>query len=134
MKRTSKVLLQAAVLIMALLLCGVAQAATRAVRAENMSLARGETNKLFVSFDTLGDEYAVSFTLCFDTNQLAFVGAVRASGVAGTEHHRGRQAFADEEPHVGAVRRAEPPRLATQHGLRSGRDPRGEWPRGIHAS
>ncbi len=82
MTRFQNVLLRTGVVALALLLTNFAQAASRAVHAQNMTVARGETNRLFVSFDTLGDEYAVVFTLCFDTNQLAFVGAVRGSSVS----------------------------------------------------
>ncbi|HMJ90791.1 MAG TPA: BACON domain-containing carbohydrate-binding protein, partial [Candidatus Acidoferrum sp.] len=84
MTKRLNVLLRTGVLLSGVLLTGLGHAADRVVRGQDMAVTRGGTNQLFISFETLGDEYAVGFSLCFDTNQLAFVGAVRGSSVSNT--------------------------------------------------
>ena len=49
----------------------------RVVRAVNASINRGQTNRMFVVLESQGDENALGFSLCFDTNLLTFVRAVR---------------------------------------------------------
>ena len=72
-------------LFLALLLAfaGVADSAgaDRVLRAQDFTVARGQTNTLRISLEGLGDENALGFTVCFDTNLLALVPPVRR-GVA----------------------------------------------------
>ena len=56
----------------------VAQAGSlRIVRAADMNVARGQTNRVLVVLESTGIENAVGFSLSFDTNLLTFVEAVR---------------------------------------------------------
>ncbi|MFM1769790.1 MAG: hypothetical protein RJA22_2319 [Verrucomicrobiota bacterium] len=53
------------------------QGSLRVVRVSDASVARGQTNRLLVVLESQGDENALGFSLCFDTNALTFVRAVR---------------------------------------------------------
>src|SRR5881296_3451297 len=57
--------------------------AERSVRALDMSLAQDQTNCLSVLLEALGNENALSFSLCFDTNLLTFTSARRGSDATG---------------------------------------------------
>ena len=50
--------------------------ADRIIRARDMAVAPGQTNRLFIALESLGDESALGFSLAFNTNQLIFVQAV----------------------------------------------------------
>ena len=49
----------------------------RTVRALSMNVLRGQTNRLLIALESTGVENAMGFSLCFDTNLLGFVEAVR---------------------------------------------------------
>ena len=67
------------------LACGAQSfGAQRAIRGMDMTVVRGETNRLYISLEALGDENAVGFSLCYDTNLLKLIGAVRGSAVSNT--------------------------------------------------
>jgi hypothetical protein len=70
-------LFKAGVLSWALSLTADCMGADRILRAQDMTVARGETNTLLISLESLGDENALGFTLCFDTNHLQLVPPVR---------------------------------------------------------
>src|SRR5436190_2626950 len=63
----------------ALLSAPTGQAAARVHRATAMTVARGETNRVFIMLDALGDENASGFSLCYDTNLLTYIKAVRGA-------------------------------------------------------
>src|SRR5688572_29867537 len=73
MSKQLYVLFRAGVLSLALSLANYCGAADRIVRAHDMTLARGETNKLFISLEGFGTENALGFTLCYDTNLLTLL-------------------------------------------------------------
>ena len=50
--------------------------ATRTVRVQNLTLMPGQTNRMFVQLEALGDESAVGFSIAYNTNLIRFVGAV----------------------------------------------------------
>src|SRR3954469_26005734 len=52
-------------------------AAGRNVSAVDMSLHRGETNRLAIVLEAQGDETGVNFSLCFDPSLVTFIDAVR---------------------------------------------------------
>ena len=61
-----------------LLILGLAQqgwCAERIVRAQAMTIAPGQTNRMLILLESLGDESAVGFSIAFNTNLLRFVGA-----------------------------------------------------------
>ncbi|HEY0550463.1 MAG TPA: hypothetical protein VGF13_12745, partial [Verrucomicrobiae bacterium] len=43
------------------------------LRAHDMTIVRGETNKLIIALEAVGNENALGFTLCYDTNQLTLL-------------------------------------------------------------
>ncbi len=49
----------------------------RTVRALNMNVPRGQTNRLLIALESTGVENAMGFSLCFNTNHLSFIQAVR---------------------------------------------------------
>jgi hypothetical protein len=51
----------------------------RLVRVVNMNVALGQTNKLLVVLNSAGDENGVGFSLCYNTNVLTYIKAVRGS-------------------------------------------------------
>ena len=77
--------LWAAGLAAVLLLGGAGPAAARVLRALDMTVARGQTNKVVIALDAEGGENAIGLGLCYDTNVLSFVRATLAAeaGLAG---------------------------------------------------
>ena len=73
MRNWFNALIRAGVLSSALSLATHCPGADSIVRAHDMSVARGETNKLFISLESLGAENALGFTLCYDTNLLTLL-------------------------------------------------------------
>ena len=65
------------VLLLPLLRPSGTGAAERSVRPVDMSVLRGETGRLQVLLDAQGNERDLRFSLCYDTNLLTFVQAVR---------------------------------------------------------
>src|SRR5437867_11363328 len=57
--------------------------AERSLRARNLTLSQGQTNCLSVLLEADGNENALSFSLCFDTNLLTFTTARRGSDATG---------------------------------------------------
>src|SRR6266496_1215926 len=57
--------------------------AERSLRARNLTLSQGQTNCLSVLLEADGNENALSFSLCFDTNLLTFTSARRGSDATG---------------------------------------------------
>src|ERR1051325_7178554 len=82
MSRLLSVVSRTAALCVALLFAGPGRGADRTLRAENLTLARGETNRLYVTLESLGDESAVHFSVCYDTNLLVLVQAVPGTSVS----------------------------------------------------
>jgi hypothetical protein len=81
MSRFLNRLLPWGLLLPAFLLTNVSRGADTVIRAEDMSIGRGQTNRLYITLESLGNENALGFTLCFDTNYLTFLSAVRGSAV-----------------------------------------------------
>jgi hypothetical protein len=52
------------------------QGASRVIRAHDMSIVPGQTNRLFISLESSGDVSALTFNIVYDTNLLTFVKAV----------------------------------------------------------
>ena len=90
-------------LVWGLFLAGVCPhpvaAADSVVRGLDLTIPRGETNRLFVVLDSQGNENAIAFSLCYDTNLVSFVRAVRGVDstnaaatlvVGSTQTNRGR--------------------------------------------
>jgi len=77
MRKCLNTLLQAGVLSLALAFAVESAGADRVIRAHDFTVARGQTNTLFISLDSLGNENALGFTVCFDTNLLDLVLPVR---------------------------------------------------------
>ena len=73
---------RAIVLLSLLLLAHDGFGAQRIVRAPDLTIMPGQTNRLFIVLESLGDESAVGFSLAFNTNLLRFVGV--ALGVDST--------------------------------------------------
>ncbi len=73
MSKQLHVLFRAGVLSLALSLANYCVGADSVVRAQDLTVARGETNKLFISLESLGAENALGFTLCYDTNLLTLL-------------------------------------------------------------
>src|ERR1043166_10268259 len=76
MTKLLNVLLRAG-LPLALLLAASLHGADRIIRAKDMTVARGETNRLYISLEGLGNENALGFSVCFDTNLLTLVSVRR---------------------------------------------------------
>ena len=57
--------------------------AERSLRARNLTISQGQTNCLSVLLEADGNENALSFSLCFDTNLLTFTAARRGSDATG---------------------------------------------------
>src|SRR4051812_1081306 len=70
---------KAVLLLLAMFLASVGYAADRTVQALDLSLSRGETNRLFIVLESQGDENTVDFSLCYDPTQLSFIEAVRGA-------------------------------------------------------
>src|SRR6185503_13534742 len=64
---------------LALLPAPASHAAAPLLRATGMTVARGETNRLFIVLEAVGDENAAGFSLCYDTNLLTYIRAVRGA-------------------------------------------------------
>ena len=77
MRKCLNTLLQAGVLSLALAFAVEAAGADRVLRAHDFTVARGQTNTLRISLESLGDVNALGFTVCFDTNLFALVPPVR---------------------------------------------------------
>ena len=82
MTKFLNVYLRAAVLLLALLMVPAGRGADRALRSSGMTVQRGQTNRIVISLGSLGDENSIGFSLCFDTNLLTAVRAVRGSGIS----------------------------------------------------
>ena len=82
MTKLFNVYLRAGVLLLALCLVPAGQGADRAFRSTPMTVMRGETNSLLISLESLGDENALGFTLCYDPNLLTVVRGVRGSAIS----------------------------------------------------
>src|SRR5436190_13807149 len=63
---------------LALMLCfaPAGQGASPVIRAGNMTVVPGQTNRLFISLESSGDVAALGFNLAYNTNLLRFVRAV----------------------------------------------------------
>src|SRR5437867_4741073 len=57
--------------------------AERSLRASDLTLSQDQTNCLSVLLEAEGNENALSFSLCFDTNLLTFTSAWRGSDATG---------------------------------------------------
>ena len=73
-------------LLMALLLVSSGQAADRVVRVEGLTLAPGQTNRVRVILESLGNEKALGFNLAYDPAVLRFVRALAAPCAPVQEH------------------------------------------------
>ena len=59
-----------------ILLAQTGLGATRTVRVQNLTLMPGQTNRMLVQLEALGDESAVGFSIAYNTNLIRFVDAV----------------------------------------------------------
>src|ERR1051325_3585365 len=84
MSRWLSVVSRTAALSLTLLFATVGHGADRVVRGEDLTLARGETNRLYVTLESLGDENLVRFSVCYDTNLLVLVDALAGAAVSNT--------------------------------------------------
>ena len=50
------------------------------------SVFKVKTNRVRIALESLGNENALGWSLCFDTSQLTFVGAVRGSALSNVTH------------------------------------------------
>ena len=75
---------RAGLLALALAMAPAAHAANSVVRAVDMTVARGETNHVYIVLDSIGIENGVELSLCFDKNLLTYVSAVRGVDAPGT--------------------------------------------------
>ena len=66
-------------LLLCLLLATSGHAASRVVRVQDMTVAPGQTNRLLLVLESLGDENAFGVNLAYNTNLLTFVRAVRST-------------------------------------------------------
>src|SRR5438045_185998 len=73
MSKRLNVLLRAGALSLVLSLATHCSGAERIVRAHDVTVTRGETNRLFISLEAAGSENALCFTLCYDTNHLTLL-------------------------------------------------------------
>ncbi len=71
--------LWAVLLLMTLWMSSASYAAERSVSAMDMSVSRGQTNRLSVVLASQGDENTLNFSLCYDPSLLIFIDAVRGS-------------------------------------------------------
>ena len=71
--------LWAVLLLMTLWMSSASYAADRSVSAMDMSVSRGQTNRLSVVLASQGDENTLNFSLCYDPSLLIFIDAVRGS-------------------------------------------------------
>ncbi|HTD65519.1 MAG TPA: BACON domain-containing carbohydrate-binding protein, partial [Candidatus Limnocylindria bacterium] len=69
-------------LALALALASAGQGADRVLRAQDMSVTRGETNVLRLDLESFdGDENALRFSLCYDTNYLTLISVAVSSAM-----------------------------------------------------
>src|SRR5205823_6302840 len=64
---------------LAMLLAQTSYGAGRSVQAVDLSLSRGQTNRLSIRLESQGDENALKFSLCYDPALLTFIGAARGT-------------------------------------------------------
>ena len=69
---------------LAMLLAPSGHAADSVLRAVDMTVARGQINRVSIVLDATGLERGAQFSLCFDTNLLNYVSAVRGSDAGDT--------------------------------------------------
>ena len=77
-------LLKKLVLLFVFAAAAQAAMAQRAIVVADTTALHGETGCVAVALQSLGDENAVSFSLCFDTNLLTYVSATRGTDAAGS--------------------------------------------------
>src|SRR5215203_1585256 len=67
---------QWAVLVSLVWFAQTGQGAARVIRAQDMNVAPGGTNRVLISLESSGDVFALNFNIAYDTNLLTFVRAV----------------------------------------------------------
>src|SRR5687768_14188380 len=65
-----------AALVSLVLFAQTGQGASRVIRAHDMNIVPGQTNRLFISLESPGDVSALNFNIAYNTNLLTFVQAV----------------------------------------------------------
>lgn len=85
----------------ALLVVPASQGAERTLRAGHATIAVGQTNRIPISLESLGDEKALGFSLSYDTNLLRFVQAVL--GPDATNHGASLTVNANQTTNFGRI-------------------------------